>query len=477
MTDDERRTDGDESERSETIPTGRAGLAVLGLGARETTATDGGADRPDAAVEGTGTTAPDYHVRGEAPDAMGTGLLGRNASGSGAGEGVVGVTNAPGIDDPFSLTFDTAAGVRGEATGSAGVRTAGVFGRDGSASDGAAGVKGTATNGDGGTTYGVYGETLGGPGAAGVYGRTTTEARNYGVLGETGGTDGHGVLGRATAGDPEGANGVRGETAGGNGAGVQGVNTSLSGSAYGVVGEASPPDVSAGVFGLSSDGDAPRGGGVYGINSSTGVDSAGVRGVNFATSGATHGVYGETGDAGSAVYGRSTGDGFGVFSDGDAAVSGDSFVYGDLVAVGSVAANEVTTSRVGAHASHTARTEVGADGDATQVELGAVEFDDFGWHTTYPVYGFEISEAGAYHVDAKLTWFDLGGSQLYSVAVDKGTESLASGGNEGDKTTTLSRTFRHDGNSTETVHMDVRLYGTHDRKIALQTYLSLVKLG
>jgi hypothetical protein len=172
---------------------------------------------------------------------------------------------------------------------------------------GQAGVAGWA-NASSGQAYGVYGHSLS-DGGTGVYGTATTT----GTAGIDTGSDGQtrGVYGQA---DSPLGDGVHGE---GAYRGVYGKGTDSSGITYGVYGTSEGSN-GYGVWGQSLHRDAvygasTNGNGVFGSTASAGSGKAGVYGVATANEGETYGVYGQA----------LSGDGYGVYSSGDAHVAGD----------------------------------------------------------------------------------------------------------------------------------------------------------
>ena len=178
--------------------------------------------------------------------------------------------------------------------------------------------------------------------ADGVYGLASAETGTAtGVHGEVASPDGVAVRGVTTAvtGNSAAIFGLNPST---GGIAVYGRATSTTGNVYGVFGEtSSTTDLAAGAWGISnaSTGNAV---GVYGQTLSTG-DSAGVLGWAFASSGTAVGVAGLTqSDDGVGVMGlggpspsigvlgAGTGNGYGVYSQGNAFVAGTLEVTGNL---------------------------------------------------------------------------------------------------------------------------------------------------
>ena len=285
----------------------------------------------------------------------GTGVKGE--SNSPAGRGVHGIASA-GVN-PIAVLGETQSdsgigvqgtatgngtGVRGESTAFIGVRgTGGATGVHGqTVSTTGAGVKGVASAASGATT-GVHGEVAS-PAGVGVRGITTAGSGiGAGVHGSTNSSIGIGVRGDATSLTGNNA-AIYGQNPSTGGIAVFGMATAATGNVFGLVGETvSVPEqgLAAGAWGASNatTGEAV---GVYGTTLSTG-DSAGVFGWALASSGTASGVAGVTssddgvgvlGIAGPSpsigVLGRGTGNGFGVFCDGRAEVTGSLDVGGML---------------------------------------------------------------------------------------------------------------------------------------------------
>lgn len=148
-----------------------------------------------------------------------------------------------------------------------------ILGSTGSPNDGDAGVKGEATN-SAGITYGVHGTTMSSANtSAGVYGRNLSgQGRTFGVYGYNA-SDGYGS------------------------AGVFGFSDSTIGVTSGVEGRTRSSEVgAAGVFGWASQ-QIGLAHGVYGITSSQTDGAAAVYGYASAGVGRTYGVVGNTGSA------------------------------------------------------------------------------------------------------------------------------------------------------------------------------------
>jgi trimeric autotransporter adhesin len=195
------------------------------------------------------------------------------------------------------------------------------------------GQSGLTVEATGTTTDGVYGLASAATGTA------------TGVRGEVASEDGVGVRGVATAttGNSAAIFGINPST---GGIAVYGRSTSTTGNVYGLFGEtSSTTDLAAGAWGMSN---ATTGAavGVYGQTLSTG-DSAGVLGWAFASTGSAVGVAGLTQSADGTgvlgvggpspsigVMGSATGNGFGVYSQGNAKVAGDLEVTGDVTKAG-----------------------------------------------------------------------------------------------------------------------------------------------
>jgi hypothetical protein len=273
-------------------------------------------------------------VYGEASGISGRGVRGV-ASGS-SGQGVQGyatnsgdVTNYGGY---FKAQGEQGQGVYGEATGIYGRGVRGVatgwYGQ---------GVQGYASNSVDVTNYGGYFVASGTQGR-GVYGEATSSwiyANNYGgyflangpesrgVYGKSTGYKGYGVYGDAATSlsSPGTTYGVYGQSSGNNGsAGVFGYSSNTGTTTYGVYGKAEG-NSDIGVYGVSdADGELPfRPFGVYGI--ARGTYGVGVKGF-----GGSYGVYGDSIN-GNGVYGENTssGGGKGILGGGWYGVYGESY--------------------------------------------------------------------------------------------------------------------------------------------------------
>ena len=202
-------------------------------------------------------------------------------------------------------------GVCGHATATSGL-VYGILGRcDSTLGYGVYGTA-TATSGD---TNGVYGVSFSstGRGVLGIAASTTGAA--FGVYGSSASTSGRGVHGYAAA-TSGNAYGVYGESSSGQGVGVYAKATSTaSGGSYAIYADGE----FTGLYCVSHESDAIIGFADSGIGASYGVkgESAGNNGV---------GVYGhasnDIGDDSHGVYGRTDGDGYGVYYSGGLAGSG-----------------------------------------------------------------------------------------------------------------------------------------------------------
>ncbi len=264
---------------------------------------------------------------------------GQSWSGSGAG-----LTLSSSDDIGLSATAPNR-GAMGESTGSGGV---GVYGLASAASGTTTGVVGRSLSPDGtgvygyasatanGNAWGVFGQSDS-PTGRGVYGWTTSSTGvNFGVLGQSGSEAGYAIFGDAYS--ASGRNyGVYGKSRSGEGVGVYGtapvtgtvgIATNSSGSAWGVYGKSSSPSGygvkgESSFIGVSGTGST----GVRGWSSDGG--GYGVYGRNNAESGEAVGVYGRTDStSGKALYGLATAGGYGLYTDGKAAIGGDMAVTG-----------------------------------------------------------------------------------------------------------------------------------------------------
>jgi hypothetical protein len=235
-------------------------------------------------------------VKGEASSVNGLGVLGFASSATGKTYGIKGISSSPeGI------------GVNGVAP------LYGVFG------EGAYGVYGSSTAAGG---YGVYGSST----SCGVRGFSSSETgigvlgnnpsgsgQTFGVKGLAGSVNGTGVYGDG------GKYGVYGETNTSNAIGVYGVNSSTTGYTYGVFGTSASTD-GTGVYGNGGAfgvyGNSPVYG-IYGTSAST--SGHGVYAIETSTSGTTFGVKGiSNSSSGTGVYGSSKK--YGIY--GDCLISG-----------------------------------------------------------------------------------------------------------------------------------------------------------
>ena len=189
----------------------------------------------------------------------------------GAGDGVAGITSGASNSGVYGKNTGGGKGVFGASTSGTGV--------------GGQSTSGSGTSGNSATGSGVYGQSVGSAGfngAAGVWGDSTSY---FGVWGTS--NTNAGVWGESKTFD-----GVHGHTAGGSASGVAGFGDGNS----------------AGLFGSSQSGN-----GAYGTSTS----GNGVEG-NSLGAGAS-GVYGQNSSAtGYGVYGRNTGGGYAIATDGPA---------------------------------------------------------------------------------------------------------------------------------------------------------------
>jgi len=238
-----------------------------------------------------------------------------NTATSGLAEGVFGSsdsTSGTGVYGYAGATSGFAYGVQGASASTAGT---GVYGYAPAAS---------------GTTYGVYGQSASTAGT-GVYGlATATSGTTYGVYGRSDSTAGTGVAGVSTATTGDTA-GVWGQIAssGTYARAVVGWATKTTGTNYGVWGE-SESSVGTGVYGRApyvgvrgeAEGSA-NAVGVFGAATNAGCNT-GIEGC-FGVQGSSNkgiGVAGQT-DAGVALQGYSSGNGVGLFVEGQ--------LYGNLI--------------------------------------------------------------------------------------------------------------------------------------------------
>jgi len=232
-----------------------------------------------------------YGVRGESPSPLGNGVFGLASSGTGYNHGLHGASYSTG-----------GVGVFGEATTATGTNYGGVFH---SASNNGFGVHATGRvgmygEGDG---YGVEGLTNGNSGAGTAGYALSTTGVTYGGIFTARSPDGFGIHSRnlATSGF---AYGGYFESASTNGRAVYGLSTNAS-SGVGVNGRSDAPS-GIGVLGhVTSISGTP-----YGVQGeANSPDGQGVRGLNFGNSGEAVGVFGysNSGPAGIAIWGNSVG--------------------------------------------------------------------------------------------------------------------------------------------------------------------------
>ena len=167
----------------------------------------------------------------------------------------------------------------------------------------------TATVGNGNGVYGLA-NAANGVGVLGANSAATGAAP--GVLGESSSSGGTGVWGSGNFA------GVAGYTSSSTGTAVFGSNTATSGGGNGVLGQTTTP-TGTGVVGINNV--ATTGYGVYGTSSNTGVYGTGNgSGVTGATSSPT----------GTGVVGVNSGGGYAGFFQGNAAVTGNLSIGGDV---------------------------------------------------------------------------------------------------------------------------------------------------
>lgn len=360
-------------------------------------------------------------------------MYGKATPTTGATFGVYGVTVS---DDP------KAAGIRARGFGAPGLvaKSSDSVGVSGKPSEGSAsGIRGVNQAASNPTIvgFGVEGETGSlGDGAAGVYGKAAgSTGRTLGVRGVTHSDDAR-------------AAGVRGEAP-----------ASGEGTTEGVKGETD----AKGTF-HNSVGFVPAAG-VHGEAKSTSgvVDNAGVRGTNNSSSGRGYGVIGET-----------------VSDDSDAAG-----VYGigsgEAAAVSALGRVDITD--VGLSAWLTANQTIPGSTNETVVFDG-VNADDFdGYNSSTGVY--TVQQAGDYHVDVMLNWFDnLTGNivsyvllvnDIHYRGIKAGLEERGIPSRSHSKTVfglkpgdTLEVEVRHDSSETKDLKGDSN---------AEETYLTIHKVG
>ena len=300
-----------------------AGIGLYGVN----TATSGGANG----------------VRGESSSSQGSGVYGQNAAAGNVGYGVFGVNNSSSGYAVYGVNSSPggpAIAVYG-ATGS--VAGYGVYGENSTAGNTGAGIFGRNFSGQG---YGVFGSNVDSSGAAaGVYGQSLSspsgiavvaEGKAFGLSATAKGAAGQAVYGRANSTAPTGEfindgsgmavhgssnnfTGVLGDSVSfagveGHGVNADGVFGHTDGFAYGVKGQGTPGNNTAGVYGfmgadmgipnvdvgvLGADGQA-NGRGVFGRATSSAGTSIGV----VAMGGAFGLSSTATNAAGEAVYGR-----------------------------------------------------------------------------------------------------------------------------------------------------------------------------
>jgi len=361
---------------------------TFGVNGRTSSARTGAAGVAGIATNDTGTA---YGVRGESQstDDLATGVYARSPNGRG-----VWANSTDGIG--VFAASETGRGIQANSAESEGILGL-------TFDDSSAGVEGQATQGTG-VTYGVRGTNQSlDSGATGVHGQTFAgSGQTYGVEGVSRSVE-------------AGAAGVRGTASAtsGSGAGVEGV---AQGGGSGVVGRATNPNASnpEGVLGTT---DSPGeiyytlslrffSAGVRGNATSDGaLASAGVMGTSQATSGAGHGVYGETGSA----------------SDYAAGVKGESF----STATGVVAQSTSGTGVSVVGASQSSNTSPLPDEHAATIEDTA--------QTNSSVLavqaGFSASDTAAAH--NFLTFFDGIGTPVGTIENDGSSGvALASGGSD-----------------------------------------------
>lgn len=365
----------------------------------------------------------EYKVRGKDAIAGGAGVVGYNTAASGNSYGVEAVA-----DSPDRL----AAGLLARApNGGKGVYA--------SADSGAA-VYGTSTNEEGGRFTTETGST-----ALFAKNRTDNTPNNHGIQGQT-------------------------TSAGIFSAGVSGLARSGSGETYGVSGRTlSGTSDAAGVHGEGRDKSA-RNYGVLGTTRSSTTDAAGVRGAATAGSGTVHGVYGTT----------SSSEGYGVYADSGAKVSGDLEVTGTR----SVGAIGVDAAR---------KNDQSVPGSLTRETVvfdTAYTNDGSGYDTSTGV--FTAPYPGAYQIDTQVVWEtnDLssgdrlyleisGESQIYGGPGSAETSENFEGFESADITLGVSRTFfgLQSGDTLEVVAQTDSSGGATINGVPARSFLTIAHLG
>lgn len=163
-----------------------------------------------------------------------------------------------------------------------------------------------------GAAFGVLGRSASSTGVGVVGYASSTSGAAYGVQGQADSTTGRGVYGWAAA-TTGGTYGVSGRADSPDGIGTSGYAAATTGAGTGVLGEAAAAnDEVAGVYGLASATTRITTG-VWGLVQSTSAGASAVYGLATGASGETIGVYGANASPA----------GYGMFSDGDFASSGN----------------------------------------------------------------------------------------------------------------------------------------------------------
>lgn len=203
----------------------------------------------------------------------------------------------------FEADSNTGHGVFGAANATAGESFGGYFVAN---SNVGRGVYGFA-DANSGTTYGGYFEADSSSGR-GVYGLAdSVSGENFGGYFEAGGTTGTGVFGVSTNASGTDNSGVSGEARSAEGRGVFGINTANTGASYGVWGETGST-AGTGVLGwVPHSGATADAAGVWGLND--GAAGAGVRGEASGNTGdhfGVHGICDSNSDTSAGVWAQAT---------------------------------------------------------------------------------------------------------------------------------------------------------------------------
>jgi len=404
----------------------------------QVTGTDGQSDTTQAATDA-GDGGPVLLTSGGQPtkvigalsDTDGIGVLG-NATGTGATEGVRGVTQS---------NNNFATGVKGEARASSG-KTYGVNGVTKSYETGAVGVRGKASRNTASPTYGVTGQTF--------------------------------------SDDYAGA-GVRGEVRG-PGSGVEGITYSNTDGSAGVLGDCVYADTKVS--------------GVHGKTPSYIDGAAGVRGQATDSSGKVYGVKGTTasGEPGAAgVYGKTTtAGGYGVFAevpDGEGpalfakATNGQAITAnGDANVNGTLGADEMSISFLGASVGLSSNQAIDQN-TSTTIAFDDENVDDNNEFDT-STHKFSPSSDGVYHVEANVMWESLSSGTIAFIEIESSGGTLARSqiqtGNSGQQSIRVSKVVRLQ--STETVSFDAWQNDANGKEIKSgtddrHTYATFTRLG